>query len=616
MSSEKSKDKKKDKLPPLQVIRYNLFMLKKVARFTPQYILLMVVVGIIGGISSSVATVFTYALFNALDTPGITFGTIVLYLVLIIGTNFALSIFGAWYFQYYHSVMDRRLQHKMHEELFEQALKMDLACYDDPAFYNDYVWAMDESKGRAEQVLEDTERIITYLITLSTLITLMMQVDILVGGILLLGCIINAVMWELENKIWFKRNEKIKPYGRKRSYVNRIYHLSDHAKELRVSSAGDNLETMYSDSIDKIIEEEIKSGKKIYLIRTLDNFVSITVRFLPVVLLLAKLYDGTAQLGGFVASINIIWNLNWSMYDLAKNILRMQDNAQYIGKYLKFLSYTPEITDGPLTAEPLESIELRGVSFAYSANTKNKENTDEEKEIKYSLKDVNLKINQGEKVAIVGYNGAGKTTLTKLIMRLYDPTEGEILYNGKPLTEYKIPSLRSRIGTVFQDYKIFAANIAENVMGGEVVEEGDRETVTDALTKATFSDKLSSLEMGIDTELTKEFSEDGTELSGGEAQKVAIARIFARPYELLIMDEPSSALDPIAEYKLNHTILEYTKDKTVIFISHRLSTTRMADRILMFDSGQLIEDGSHEDLMKKGGKYAEMFRLQAEKYRM
>ncbi|MBR5452440.1 MAG: ABC transporter ATP-binding protein [Clostridia bacterium] len=615
MSKEKNKDKKKDKLPPLQVIRYNLFMLKKIAQFTPQYIFFMFVVGIIGGISSSVSTVFTYALFNALDTPGITFGTTVLYLVLIVGTNLTLSIFGAWYFQYYHSIMDRKLQHKMHEELFDQALKMDLACYDDPAFYNDYVWAMDESKGRAEQVLEDTGRIITYLITLSTLITLMMQVDILVGGILLLGCIINAVMWELENKIWFKRNEKIKPFGRKKSYVNRIYHLSDHAKELRVSSAGDNLETMYSDSIDSIIEEEVKSGKRIYLLQALDNFVSITVRFLPVILLLMKLYDGKAQLGGFVASINIIWNLNWSMYDLAKNILRMQDNAQYIGKYLKFLSYTPKITDGPLTAEPLESIELRNVSFAYSASTEKKESDDGEKEMKYSLSDVSLKIKQGEKVAIVGYNGAGKTTLTKLIMRLYDPTEGEILYNGKPLTEYEIPSLRSRIGTVFQDYKIFAASIAENVMGGEA-EESDRETVIDALTKATFSDKLSSLEKGIDTPLTKEFSEDGTELSGGESQKVAIARIFARPYELLIMDEPSSALDPIAEYKLNHTILEYAKDKTVIFISHRLSTTRMADRILMFDSGRLIEDGSHEELMKKGGKYAEMFRLQAEKYKM
>ncbi|MBQ2827337.1 MAG: ABC transporter ATP-binding protein [Clostridia bacterium] len=615
MSEKSKKDRKKDKLPPLQIVKYNFFMLKKIAQFTPQYIFFMFVTGIIGGVSRSVSTVFTYALFNALDRPGVNFREIATYLVLIILTDVVLSIFGAWYFQYYYPVMDRNLQHKMHEELFGHALKMDLACYDDPKFYNDYVWAMDESKGRAVQVLEDVGRIITYLITLSTLITLMMQVDMIVGAILLAGCIINAVMWEINNKIYFKKNEKLKPLRRKNSYVNRIFHLADHAKELRVSSAGDNLEEMYSENVKEIVREEIKSGKKVYLLRIIENFVSVTARFLPVVLLLVKLYDGSAQLGGFVASINIIWNLNWSMYDLAKNILRMQDNAQYVGKYIKFLSYTPNITDGPLAADPLESIELRNVSFAYTSDTENAEKAEDEKEIKYSLKNVSFKIKQGEKVAIVGYNGAGKTTLTKLIMRLYDPTEGQVFYNGKPMTEYKIAALRERIGTVFQDYKIFAASIAENVMGGEV-EENDREAVTDALTKATFSDKLSSLPKGIDTQLTKEFSEDGTELSGGEAQKVAIARIFARPYELLIMDEPSSALDPIAEYKLNHTILEYSEDKTVIFISHRLSTTRMADRILMFDGGCLIEDGSHEELMKKGGKYAEMFRLQAEKYRM
>ena len=199
-------------------------------------------------------------------------------------------------------------------------------------------------------------------------------------------------------------------------------------------------------------------------------------------------------------------------------------------------------------------------------------------------------------------------------MRLYDPTDGEILYNGRNLKDYDIPSLRSKIGTVFQDYKIFASTIAENVLAGECSED-ERGIVTDALTKATFGDKLESLEKGMNTELTKEFYDDGVNLSGGESQKVAIARIFARPYDLIIMDEPSSALDPIAEYELNHTILEYAQDKTVVFISHRLSTTRMADRILMFDSGRLIESGSHDELMAMNGKYAEMFKLQAEKYR-
>ena len=162
--------------------------------------------------------------------------------------------------------------------------------------------------------------------------------------------------------------------------------------------------------------------------------------------------------------------------------------------------------------------------------------------------------------------------------------------------------------------RIFASTIAENVLG-HACADSDRDTVTDALTKATFREKLDSLEKGMDTELTKEFYDDGVNLSGGESQKVAIARIFAKPYDLVIMDEPSSALDPIAEYELNHTILEYAQDKTVVFISHRLSTTRMADRILMFADGKLIESGSHDELMAKNGRYAEMFKLQAEKYR-
>ena len=225
-----------------------------------------------------------------------------------------------------------------------------------------------------------------------------------------------------------------------------------------------------------------------------------------------------------------------------------------------------------------------------------------------------MKLNKGEKIAIVGYNGAGKTTLIKLILRLYDPTEGEVLMNGVDVKDFKLEEYRGRIGSVFQDFKIYAASLAENVMNGRYT-DADRITVEKALEASGFGEKLSALENGISTTLTREFDDKGTNLSGGEAQKVAIARVFARPYDLIIMDEPSSALDPIAEYELNRAIADYAADKTVIFISHRLSTTRMADRIYMFANGTLEEFGSHEELMAKGGKYAEMFEMQAEKYR-
>ena len=167
---------------------------------------------------------------------------------------------------------------------------------------------------------------------------------------------------------------------------------------------------------------------------------------------------------------------------------------------------------------------------------------------------------------------------------------------------------------MFQDYKIFAATVAENVLGGPYTEDSEQ-TVMSALRSASFEDKLEKLEGGIHTQLTREFDKEGTELSGGESQKIAITRAFARPFDIMIMDEPSSALDPIAEYELNRSIMEDSRDKTVIFISHRLSTTRMADRIYMFADGEIIEVGSHDELMERNGKYAEMFRIQAEKYK-
>ena len=234
------------------------------------------------------------------------------------------------------------------------------------------------------------------------------------------------------------------------------------------------------------------------------------------------------------------------------------------------------------------------------------------------LHDVSLTLRRGEKLAIVGYNGAGKTTLIKLVMRLYDPTSGRILYNGQDIREFDLADYRAHIGAVFQDYCLFAATVAENVMGGRYDASPESEAaVRKALDSASFTERLATLEKGLDTPLTRELDENGVNLSGGEAQKIAIARVFVRPYELIIMDEPSSALDPVAEYELNHSILNAAdrQDRTVIFISHRLSTTRFADRILLFANGCLRESGSHDRLMELNGLYAEMFRMQAEKYR-
>jgi ATP-binding cassette subfamily B protein len=229
------------------------------------------------------------------------------------------------------------------------------------------------------------------------------------------------------------------------------------------------------------------------------------------------------------------------------------------------------------------------------------------------LRHLSFEIKPTEKIAIVGYNGAGKTTLIQLMLRLLDVTEGRILLDGVDIRDLEVDRYREQFGVAFQDFQIYAATVAENVSMSPV-SPSDRGKIEEALVAGGVYKRILLSEQGIDTPLTREFDQDGINLSGGEAQKIAISRCFFKPSRYLIMDEPSSSLDPISEYELNQTLLHGAVGKSVIFISHRLSTTRMADKIFMMDQGEIVERGSHNELMEQNGKYAEMFRLQAENY--
>jgi ATP-binding cassette subfamily B protein len=283
-----------------------------------------------------------------------------------------------------------------------------------------------------------------------------------------------------------------------------------------------------------------------------------------------------------------------------------------VSTLFEFLEYKPQITSPEkprrVTVAPEArglDIEFRDVSFTYPGK---------DPETEAALKNVSFALYAGEAIALVGRNGAGKTTIVKLLTRLYDPDEGDIFIGGRNIKEYDLKELREEVGVIFQDYVTYHLNARENIGVGRVAEIDNLSLVDTAAQKSGARAAIEKLPAGYETMLGKWF-EDGTELSGGEWQKVALARAFMRDARILILDEPTSSLDAQAEYDVFAKFRVLTKGKTAIFISHRFSTVRLADRILVLENGKIIETGPHQELIALNGRYAELFNLQAEAYR-
>ncbi len=621
-----------------RVIRNNAKMFMKVIRLTPEYVIGMIAEGIVYGLINFANIFFMNELFNAFDN-GLTFGEIAAILGFM-SLFYAISHgFAAWYWKYFNPMVKKKLEYKMHKEIYEHAVKADLASYDDPDYYNDFVMSMEKAQSNAFDVIENLGKLLSRAISISGVVAIVVSIDTVSLVVLLAAAGIETAAGFISGVLEYRQEKETTPLYRKKDYVGRVFRLQDNAKEVRISHINDKLDNVHDTSYDSILKNRIKYGKRYFLIWNIGVELAGNASKMFILLRMLHFLDiGKVLLGGFAAAISATWRFMWLLSDLIDRITKFPKFSLFAEQYFTFINSEPKMKSGSETAGEFESLEFRDVSFTYDfssnvrfedikletsrsyrkkqakLNEDKKSAENEKKTPSEALSHISFKIQKGEKTALVGYNGAGKTTLIKLIMRLYDPTEGVILYNGRDIREYDIDDYRRHISVIFQDYKIFAATVGENVLCGEVPEER-REEIVDALEKLTFGDKLRSLSKGIDTTLTREFDKEGTELSGGESQKVALARALLSPAELLIMDEPSSALDPKAEYALNRALLDSTRGRTVVFISHRLSTTTIADKIYMFEGGRLTESGSHAELLETKGSYAEMFDLQAEKYK-
>ena len=622
------------------VLIYDARILGKVWRLCPAYVVFLALWSVMWAGIDTAAVYFRNAMFNALDTSDAFMDTAVFILALAV---FYVIVFipDHVYGLIVNPILDNRLRYRMHAELYRKAQGMDLACYDDPDFYNQFVWAMRESDQRAVAVVRALFNVVNRIISATAISALLLTINAWMGILMLVGVGVTLVVEYFGNRLWLRVMEIMNPLWRRESYITRVFNLSDYAKEMRTSGVGDMMTRDCQETVGKLNRLDLKYGKKFTLLYGVGfNIARRGTYYATILIMVFELSAGRVQLGGFAAAVASLWMLQSIRMNLADSLTELPKHALYIEKYFKFLEHENRLLSGRDPVPAFESLTFEDVSFTYASVF-----TDEETKLAAEIREferkekgtaepddgekspvarpavlrhVSFTIRKGEKTAIVGYNGAGKTTLIKLVMRLYDPTEGRILYNGRDIREYDLRQYRERIGAVFQDYRIFAATLGENVMGGGYEPTPENESrIRDALESATFTDRLETLEQGLETPLTREIHKEGVNLSGGEAQKVAIARVFVRPYDLIIMDEPSSALDPVAEYELNHSILNAadSRDRTVIFISHRLSTTRFADRIFLFANGELSEQGSHDELIAMNGKYAEMFGMQAERYR-
>lgn len=502
-----------------------------------------------------------------------------------------------------------KLYRALKEKMYEKAAELDLSCYDDPKYYNDFVLAVAEAESSVDRFisfLNSSVQSLTIVFSTGAFYLMTDSVSILfVGASFILGFFLSKRL----NKLNYNVRLKVNPWERKRNYAGRVFYLNDYAKELRLNpEVAKLLKEDFIEANDKIIEEQKKISRKrvgLSFLRRycVSDFITDGLYVGYLVLQAAVLH--TIDYSNAVVLFNRTGNLRKGMRGLAEIGPAANENSLYIGKIRVFLAYEPKMKQGigEEVPEGTGLLELNHVSFCYAEDSA---------EI---LHDISLKVEPGERVAIVGYNGAGKTTLIKLLMRLYDPTAGSISYHGKNIDGYVLSEYRKRVGVVFQDFKIYGASLLENVVLNDVGDgAGEEAAVTEALCRSGFEERLAALPQGLSTQLTTEFDERGVNLSGGESQKVAIARAFYRQADILIMDEPSSALDPIAEYNLNKAMHEAALHKTVFYISHRLSTTRDADRILMLEKGRIIEEGTHEELLGRNGKYAEMWYAQAGKY--
>ncbi len=393
------------------------------------------------------------------------------------------------------------------------------------------------------------------------------------------------------------------PIERKTGYLLGLVEDFECGKEIRLNN--------YRDKLVRMVEKHLMISNDFYKRQTKEykksdyfaNFTTFLREGVSYFYLVWNVVTGGCSIGQFTMYLSAITQFSDAMNAVMQNFLNIKQFGMYYNELEKYMNVPAKMREGknlPLP-EGKYRIEFKNVFFRYPGQSE------------YTLKNINITIENGEKISIVGENGAGKTTFIKLLVRLYDPTSGSILLNGVDIRDIEYDKYQTVLSAVFQDFSLFSFTLRDNIVLGNDDHGGDAR-ITDCLKLSGFEGKLNRLEHGLDTNVYRNFETDGFEPSGGEAQKIVLARALYKNAPIVILDEPNAALDPRAEYEMYQKFDKLVDGKTAIYISHRLSSAKFCDRIVVFRSGEIVENGTHHELMEKNGIYAELFHMQSQYY--
>jgi ATP-binding cassette subfamily B protein len=489
--------------------------------------------------------------------------------------------------------------------VMEHASRLDMATYEDPHFHDKMERARVQGTDRIGMI-QAIGRLLQQVVTTASLAAGIFLFSPWLLGVLVL-CMVPAFLGETHFAfLGYSLNFLQTPARREMDYLRVLGGSKESAKELKLFNLGSFFIHRYSIISDKLHGQAVWLAKKRLLAGSLLALVSTIGYYGAYAFVIYRTVIGALTLGTMTFLAGAIAGASSNIQTVFGTFSSIADQALFLTDLLEFFAVEPRVVSKP-GAMPaprpiLRGFEFQRVSFAYAGNSR------------LIINNVNFRLEPGERVALVGQNGEGKTTIVKLLTRLYDPTEGQILLDGVDLREYDLEDLWKEIGVIFQDFMRYEMTATENIAIGRINERNNSFRIRSAALKSLAEPVIRKLPKGYEQVLGSRF-EGGVDLSGGEWQRIALARAYLRDPQLLILDEPTAALDARSEHEVFQRFAELTADKTALLISHRFSTVRMADRILVLQNGEIAEQGPHDQLLRCGGHYAEMFELQAANYR-